>query len=212
MNETRPEEYRAKHKPPIIRSECALMVIDAQNDFFSPGGKFVPEKSYYAERVRAIIKPIKKLVEFAVNVSMPVLYSMTQFSPGHIDDVTISRARELGGIVRGTWGAAIITELAPQKSDRVFVFEAQHFDKFLNTNVEILLRRLAVRTVVIVGATTNVCCESTARGARERDFYPVVLSDCVAAFDDNWQRVSMEIIDRFFGSVLTSKEILEILA
>jgi len=133
-------------KPSISGEECAFIVIDMQNDFCVPGGKFVPPSSYYEERVKAIVIQIKEVLRFAFQANIPVVYTKTVYSPDYIDAPRISGSRELGALKRGSWGAEIIAELAPE-GGRTYVVEAQRYDKFHGTNLEILLHGLGARTV-----------------------------------------------------------------
>jgi len=203
-------ESRALKKPTILLHQVAFIVIDMQRDFVVSGGKFVPKDSYYEKRIRKIITPIKEVLRFALKSDIPVIYIKTLYLPEYIDATRVSLARELQALKRGSPGAEIIDELSP-KGERTYVVEAQRYDKFFGTNLEILLHGLKVQTLGLMGTMTNVCVESTARAARERDFFPLVLSDCTATFEQTWQEVSLDIIDRFFGSVLTSKELLNLL-
>ena len=50
-----------------------------------------------------------------------------------------------------------------------------------STSFEERLRQRGVETVLIAGCTTNICCESTARDAMQRNFGVVVLADACAA-------------------------------
>lgn len=194
-------------KPAIHRQETAFIVIDMQRDFVVTGGDFVPKGSYYEKRIKEIIRPIKELLQFASKTDIPIIYTRTLYLPGYVDAPRISMAREMGALKRGSPGVEIIDELAP-KGNRVYTVEACRYDKFYGTNLEMLLHGLGIKTVVFMGTVTNVCVESTARAARERDFFPIVLSDCTATFEKEWQQVSLTIIDSFFGSVLTSRELL----
>ena len=54
---------------------------------------------------------------------------------------------------------------------------------FIGTELERLLRELAVRTLVIVGATTNHCVETTARMAGNMGFDVRLVEDATWTFD-----------------------------
>ena len=47
------------------------------------------------------------------------------------------------------------------------------YDGFLGTNLEYLLRARDIRTVVVAGATTNVCVKSTGPGSPHAGFPPL---------------------------------------
>jgi ureidoacrylate peracid hydrolase len=83
------------------------------------------------------------------------------------------------------------------------------FDAFLGTDLELILRSNAVRSVVVTGVATNVCVETTARQAFLRDFYVVLPADGAAAYSQPEQDATLRTIDRFFGEVTTCETVIE---
>jgi ureidoacrylate peracid hydrolase len=65
-----------------------------------------------------------------------------------------------------------------------------------------------IDTVVIVGTLTEVCCDSTARGAYMRDFQVAFIGDATGGLSDESQRATELVIGRFFGRVLASDELI----
>jgi len=51
---------------------------------------------------------------------------------------------------------------------------------FYGTDLDAVLRERGVTTLIVVGATTSVCVDSTVRDAVFRDFHCLVLEDCTA--------------------------------
>lgn len=203
---------RVQKKPPLLLKESAIILIDVQNDFDSPGGKIYEPNSFYSEKAQSGIPRIRELLAFGRRAKMPIVYTVTQFHPRYIDTPRISISREIGALKRGSWGAAIIDDLAPSPDeDNVFIIECTRYNKFHATNLESILRALGVRTLIFVGGAANVCVESTIRGARERDFFPIMLSDCVWTFSEEMQKSALANVDSFFGSVSTSREVLGML-
>jgi ureidoacrylate peracid hydrolase len=82
------------------------------------------------------------------------------------------------------------------------------YDAFLATDLDLVLRSNAVRTVVLTGVSTHVCVETTARSAFVRDYYTVVVADGCAAYSIEEHQASLRVIDRFFGEVAGMEEIL----
>lgn len=70
------------------------------------------------------------------------------------------------------------------------------------------LRERGIDTLLIAGAATNVCCESTARDAMMLGYRVVMLADATAAQTKLEQRASLLNIARCFGDVYTTAEIL----
>ena len=68
------------------------------------------------------------------------------------------------------------------------------------------LRACGIDTVLIAGAATNVCCESTARDAMLIDYKVIMLSDATATWTDEDHAASLNTFMRFFGDVMTVAE------
>jgi nicotinamidase-related amidase len=82
--------------------------------------------------------------------------------------------------------------LKPEEDD-YFVLKPKH-SGFYSTNLDILLRYLAVKRVIITGIATNICVLFTANDAYMRDFELLVPSDCVAANQEADNRYALEQI------------------
>jgi ureidoacrylate peracid hydrolase len=79
----------------------------------------------------------------------------------------------------------------------------------VNTNLETILRAHGIKTVMLAGVTTDVCVESTARDAFMRDYHVLFVSDCTGVDDPAVQQAALERIERYFGHVVSSDDILE---
>lgn len=81
--------------------------------------------------------------------------------------------------VKGSWGAAIVDDLAPVEGD-IIVEGKRGLDTFASTNLDFILRSKGIKTLVLGGFLTNCCVESTMRTGYEHGFDVVTLVDCVA--------------------------------
>jgi len=66
-----------------------------------------------------------------------------------------------------------------------------------------------IKTVILAGVTTDVCVESTARDAFMRDYHVLFLSDCTGVDDPAVQQAALERIDRYFGHVVSSEDVVQ---
>ena len=106
--------------------------------------------------------------------------------------------------VEGTWGCDFYGEVRPLPEDIVVV--KHRFNAFIDTDLNLILRSMGVRTLIFTGIATHVCVESTVRHAFFYDYYNVVVRDCVATWDDELHRVALKNMDFLFGQVVDSKE------
>ncbi|MBB4689189.1 cysteine hydrolase family protein [Amycolatopsis jiangsuensis] len=157
----------------------ALLVIDMQNDFVEEGAPLeFPEG-------RGVIPAIQQVLEAARARDLPVVYAAHVHRHGGAD---MGIHRELyppvaagEALVDGGRGADIHPSLTPRPGEPVI--KKHRYNSFYATDLEIILRGLGVETVVLTGMTTECCVLGTARGALERGFRSVVLSDACASCD-----------------------------
>jgi len=192
----------------------ALIVVDMQNDFVRVGAPLeVPA-------ARGTIGIIAELITVARAAAVPVLY--TKFVGG-TERTLIWRfnpqiAAPTSFCVPGhqrTYGDAdgslevtdVIDELAPERGDPIIV--KYGYDAFHQTNLADTLRAHGRDTLVIVGTVTQVCVESTARGAFHHQIRPVVVRDAVSSTDDRLADASLRTIELSFGDVVDASVVVQ---
>ncbi|MDR1188129.1 MAG: cysteine hydrolase [Bifidobacteriaceae bacterium] len=161
----------------------ALVLIEFQNDFTSPGGTLHDAVA----PVMAQTDMLANAVETAAAVraaGATVVHSPIQFAAGY-GELAPNPYGILAGVVgstsfvKGSWGAQIVDQLSPRDGD--IVLEGKRgLDAFGSTNIDFILRSKGVRTVALAGFLTNCCVESTMRSAYERGFEVITLTDTVA--------------------------------
>lgn len=108
----------------------------------------------------------------------------------------------------GTWGEKPMPGFEPLPGE--IVVRKHRYSAFLDTRLETVLRANDIRTVVLLGVTSNCSVESTARDAAGRDFYVVVASDCVAADSHaDLHQGALKSLAAYFGQVVSSNEIID---
>lgn len=211
-------------------AHAAVIVVDMQNDFGSAGGMF-DRAGIDIAPIRAAVEPTARVVEAARRAGIPIVYLKMAFRADLSDlgpDDAVNHQRHLfmgvgepieapdgtrsRVLVRDTWSTEIIDELAPAPGDHV-VYK-HRFSGFFQTDLEELLRDLAVGDIVFTGCTTSVCVESTLRDAMFRDFRCLLLEDCTAepigaATDRTNHQASLLVVETLFGWVATSAALLD---
>lgn len=136
----------------------ALLVLDMQDYFISP------ESHAFIPSVPDLIPIILELAEEFEMHDLPVIYTR------HLN--TKENARMMGR----WWKDTITRENPLSEIHNIFdtswagVIEKPQYDAFYNTGLDKLLQQLDVKTVVITGVMTNLCCETTARSAFVRGY------------------------------------------
>jgi nicotinamidase-related amidase len=94
----------------------------------------------------------------------------------------------------------------PEADDLSVVKE--RYSGFVGTELAALLQERGIRTVVLVGLTTDICVSSTARNAFHHEFHTVTLSDCTAEQTLARHEAGLASLAACFGRVCTADEIL----
>jgi ureidoacrylate peracid hydrolase len=187
----------AKPEPVTINPErAALIVIDMQNDFGSPGGMF-DRAGVDISGIRHAIEPTKRAIAAARKQGIPIVYVKMGFrpdlsdagppgSPNRTKHVRIHAGKTIQApdgtesriLIRDTWNTDIVSELAPLAGD--IVMYKHRFSAFFETELDDILKRLKAEYLIFTGCTTSVCVESTIRDAMFRNYSCLLLEDCTA--------------------------------
>lgn len=194
---------------------CALLIIDMQNDFVSPGG-YHHRQGRACEPMQAIIPPIRYLLR-ELPREVKIIHVVTNREPDGSDDhwrihkllperirVSGETLRPEHNVVRGTWGAEIVDGLKPRPEDHIIV--KRRFSAFYQTDLEMLLRCWGINTLIFTGVLAEICVETTARDAFVRDFDIVIARDGVASRDKNVFQAMLQLMGDAFGVVLPVAE------
>src|SRR4029453_6547445 len=68
-----------------------------------------------------------------------------------------------------------------------------------------------VDTILIVGAVTNICCESSARDAVKLEYKVIMISDALSGQAHGLHEATLATLYRIFGDVRPSEEIIRLL-
>ncbi|MGC4813738.1 cysteine hydrolase family protein [Micromonospora sp. DT228] len=200
-------------------STTALLVIDMQRDFLEPGG-FGASLGNDVGHLRRTIAPLAALLADARAVGLTIVHTRE----GHLPDLSdcppakLSRgapSKRIGDLgpkgrilVRGEYGHDIIDELAPLPDEPVI--DKPGKGAFYATELDGLLVKRGIRSLLVTGVTTEVCVHTTVREANDRGYECLVLADCVGSYFPEFQRVGLDMIAAqggIFGWVAESAQV-----
>lgn len=187
--------------------DTAVLVIDMQNGFVHPEGSIASLGSPLPG-ISEVIEENRKLIGAARDAGVPIVYTRHQWREGHLDAPKLSVDRFSGRtdlLVEGSWDAAICDALAPGAGD--VLVDKRRYDAFLYTDMEIVLRALGAKRLLVSGVVTNICVESTVRSAHMRDFDVFVASDCTSAAPE-FHAASLAGMSAVFATVLPWRDAL----
>jgi nicotinamidase-related amidase len=198
----------------IAAARTALIIVDLQNDFLSPQGAYARGNTVSAEalllpaRVAPVAKALKAqggYVAASQFTLWPDAKGEPMVSPHLLEKRPFLRK---GDFAPGSVGQANVPEL--QDCVDLVVCKVA-YSAFFNTQLDWVLRKAGIETVVVCGIVTNGGVASTARDAHLRDYNVVVLSDACAAFSDALHQASLADLASI-GKVTTCREFVSSLA
>ncbi|MBJ7483729.1 pyrimidine utilization protein B [Brevundimonas sp.] len=199
----------------IDPATTAVIVIDMQNAYASPGG-YLDLAGFDISGAARVIANTRGVLEVARAAGVQVIYFQNGWDPDYIEAggpgspnwhksnaLKTMRARpELRGtlLARGTWDYELVDELQPQPGD--ICLHKSRYSAFFNSQLDSVLRSRGIRTLVFVGIATNVCVESTLRDGFFLEYFGVVLEDAThQAGPEFVQQAALYNIETFFGWV-----------
>ncbi|MFI5032167.1 MAG: pyrimidine utilization protein B [Reyranellales bacterium] len=211
----------AKPEPILLRpQETALIIVDMQNAYASPGG-YLDLAGFDISGAAPAIEKIRQAADAARAAGMPVIFFQNGWDADYVEAGgpgspnwhkshalrTMRKRPELQGklLAKGGWDYELVQALPPQPGD--IVVEKPRYSAFFNTNLDSLLRSRGVRSLVFTGIATNVCVESTLRDGFFLEYFGVVLHDAThQAGPEFIQQATLYNVEKFFGWVSSVDE------
>jgi ureidoacrylate peracid hydrolase len=193
----------------IDPTRAALVVVDMQNDFCHPEGYYARAGRNVAP-VQRIVPNIQRLLAAARAAGMLVVFTATTKRRVNLDAPSIHRLlpSHFQGIgerlTEGSWGVSVIDDLAPREGDPIIAKPS--YSGFYGTDLEVILRRRGIKTLLMTGTMTYVCVLHTAMDGFVRDFDVVAVSDGSAGYDEALHESGLRIIELQMGRVVDTDQ------
>jgi nicotinamidase-related amidase len=196
---------------PILSSETAIVCVEYQNEFCSPGGKLHDAVKECMDTTGMLDTSIR-LVAAARNAGCTSIHCPINFETGHYEISStpygiLEGVKKGGAFTAGEWGADFVAGMRPAAGDLV-VKGKSGLCGFASTNLDFLLRQHGAKNVVLCGFLTNCCVESTMRTAYEYGYKVYTLKDCVAATSLAAQEATLQYNFGMFSIPTTSEHVL----
>jgi ureidoacrylate peracid hydrolase len=198
-----PTEFKDKIAP----QNCAVILVDLQNDFCHPNGawgKTVPDPDL-SKRVEAI----QSFLPEARSVGVPVLFLRTIYNKWTISTPIQEWWQKVGTgpiCMEGSSGADFY-QVRPQEKDRVV--NKYRSSGFMETDLDLTLRAKEVQTVLLGGVGVWGGFFDTARDAVAKNYHVFLLEDCIAGGKPEERSMLIDLFRRYQGEVTTSHEVVD---
>lgn len=189
----------------------ALVLIEYQNEFASDGGVLHDAVAEVMDSTDMLANTVT-LVDKARAAGVTIMHAPITFAPGY-GELTRHPYGILKGVVdgnafvKGTWGAAIVDDLAPTEGD-ILIEGKRGLDTFASTNIDFILRSKGIETIILGGFLTNCCVESTMRSGYEDGYRVITLTDCTAATSQAEHENAISFDYPMFSLPVESSEVL----
>ncbi|MCL5264790.1 MAG: cysteine hydrolase [Chloroflexi bacterium] len=189
----------------------AVIVVDVQNDFCARGGALDARGNDVSE-VQVMVPVLASFIEEARRAGARIIWVRmlnTDWTTSPSWRFRLHRAdrQQMAPICAPDgWGQEYY-QIRPATGE-IEVFK-HRYSAFVGTNLDLILRSMEIRTLIMTGVATNVCVESTARDGYMMDYYVVFIKDCTAAFTSEGHEATLKNIADYFGIVASSAEVIE---
>ena len=102
----------------------------------------------------------------------------------------VRELNEVADLTEGSWEAQTVEELSPKTGD--LVIHKSRGSAMHATILDNYLKIHGIRSLLITGLVTNGCVLMTAVDTMHHGYYPVILSDCVSAYDREWHEIALQ--------------------
>jgi len=219
--------YSWPYNKRLSPNNTALLVIDMQNDFLSPGG-YIAQMGYDVSNSRKTIAPVLRLVTKMRERGFHIIwtreghvknlsdcYPVKYFRSRNTADVGIGDTTGVGGrvLVRGEEGFDIVPEFGEIPPYEVIIDKLGK-GSFVETQLETVLRTQGIQNLIFCGLTTDVCVHTTMREAGDRGFECLLVTDCTQSLERNvWSMAirSVQLSGGIFGATCNSTTLIEAL-
>jgi nicotinamidase-related amidase len=176
----------------------ALLVMDIQNSIVSR-----------YEDSKDLINSLKGAIGTARAAHIPVIYVVVGFRKGFpeisADNKSFYPIKQNSAQINGLEEPiAIYSAVAPQPGD--IVVTKRRISAFTGSDLEVILRGLNVRHLVLTGLSTSGVVLSTIREAADKDFRLTVLSDGCGDMDNEVHTVLLTKVFPRQADVMSSEE------
>ncbi|MEM9214300.1 MAG: isochorismatase family cysteine hydrolase [Cyanobacteria bacterium P01_F01_bin.150] len=190
----------------------AVLLIGFQNDYFAPDGilhSVIEASATTVKTVEHTTKLLRSLMGSGVLViSTPIFF--TSSYEELVEPVGILKTiKEVGAFQKDGRGSETIAEFGPFREQILEIPGKRGLNAFINTNLNDILRQRDITQLVIAGAVTSVCIDSTGRSAYEQGYQVSVLSDCTSARTTFEQEFYFENVFPLYAKPMSSLELLE---
>ena len=181
-------------------NDVALVVIDMQNDFCDPAARL------FVAGAPEIVGNVGEVMRCFRAAGAPVIVVLRQHRSTGLDvDHTRLGIFSQDPFLVTSPGTDLVDGLEIAATDVVVV--KRRWSAFFATDLDMVLRRAGVRSVVLTGVQTPNCIRATANDATSLDYHCLVVSDATASATPAVQAANLEDMSQMGVAIVTTAEV-----
>jgi isochorismate hydrolase len=110
-------------------------------------------------------------------------------------------------VLEGSNDSNLIDELELDNDD--IVIRKKNYSAFRETRLHSILKEKCVKTVVVTGVMTHLCCDTTARDAFMHGFYVYFVVDATASYNEDLHLASLKALSHGFAYPISTGDLVE---
>jgi ureidoacrylate peracid hydrolase len=172
------------------------LIVDVQNCCAHPDGAGAhkldaQQRDYFFRRLREIVLPnLQRLQSACRRAHIEIVYAAVENMTRDGRDRSLDYKISGINVPRGSWEAQVLDEIAPAEDE--MIFRKTSSSVFISTNIDYVLRNLAVRSLIVAGMMTDQCVESAVRDACDLGYLVTLIID--ACTTDSPERHEQSLI------------------
>lgn len=203
------------------RGATAVIFIDFQRDFCSPGGYV--DRQAGIDWVLPVLPKARQLLDAARAAGHLIIHTREGYAADLSDcfPKKLERSNRAGAkigaagpmgqlLIRGEHGHDFIDLLKPLPSE--IVIDKASYGAFHRTRLGKILRAHNVTTLTICGVTADVCVHTTLREATDRGFHCYYVRDAISTFDTELRAACEKMVlaeGGIWGELVTVDELIK---
>lgn len=196
--------------PALSPGRTALVNIDMQSVFLAE------DQIYGNPHARDIVEPVNALSATMRKIGVPVIWTRNTYTadgpcappPWQYDPAQPGVAEGMAALTAGAPGHGLYPAMALGEGDVVIDKYRYGALSCPAGNLRRTLEGLGTEMVVITGALTNCCCESTARELNMAGYKVIAVSDAMATVTDAEHNAALLNLRLNFADVRRAREVL----
>ena len=191
-------------------SRTALILIGYQNDYFAEDGilRGVIEES---DRTHGILNKTIALVESLRETPITMVETPIIFTSDYSELVNpvgiLKTIVDVQAFKSGSTGAETVPEFKPYAERILTVPGKRGLNAFSNTELDRVLQERGIEHVILCGAVTSICIDSTGRAAHERNYKVSIIADGTASRTPFEQSFYCESVFPLYAEVCTFNDL-----